>query len=552
MAIWHAIDELLADSPLLLLFTVAALGFLAGKLPLVGTRLGVAAVLFVGLGIGAIDRRYQLPPIVDLLGLVLFVYTVGLSSGPRFFASFRRGGWRANLLVLGALTIGAGITALGQVLLELRPAVAAGVFCGALTNTPALASVLQTIRDNESLVARPGLLNEPVVGYSLAYPIGVLGAIWSIAGLRRLWGVDYARDREAASGLVGSSGRLSNVTVRITRPEAIGLTIDALMHKHKLEVVFGRRKGVRGLSLVEGGSLLERDDLVSLIGTAEGLAKAVAILGEETTERIELDRSQIDFRRTLVSNRSVAGHTLADLNLPQQFGAVVTRVRRGDVDFLPKADTVLELGDRVRVVSSRENLEAVSRFLGDSDRDASEIDVLSLGLGIAIGLLLGRVALPLPGGSSLELGNAGGPLVAGLLLGTIHRTGPINWTLPHGASLTLRQLGVVLFLAGVGVRSGRTFAETIAGGHWFPTLLTGAMVTMATTILVLWVGHRLLRIPFGVMAGIVAGMLTQPAVIAYANEQSRNDLPNIGYASVYPLSFIAKIILAQTLFLTLS
>jgi putative transport protein len=301
------------------------------------------------------------------------------------------------------------------------------------------------------------------------------------------------------------------------------------------------------LDLANGWTRFCPGDLVTVVGTVEDLDKVTEYLGEPSDEKLELDRRELDYRRFFVSNVRVAGHRLRDLNLPQQFGAVVTRVRRGDIEFLPHGDTVLELGDRVRVLTHRENMEAVAGFLGDSYKAISEIDILSFSLGLALGLLVGIIPIPLPGGVTLKLGFAGGPLMIALLLGKQERTGPLVWSLPYSANLTLRQIGLVLFLAGVGTRSGYAFVTTFAQGGGILIFLAGAIITCATAVLALTIGYRVFKIPMGLLTGMLAGLQTQPAVLGFALEQADNDLPNIGYAEVYPIATIAKILLAQVL-----
>jgi putative transport protein len=288
-------------------------------------------------------------------------------------------------------------------------------------------------------------------------------------------------------------------------------------------------------------------DLLTAVGTAEALDRVVQGLGEVSDERLEFDRTQLDYRRIFVSNPRVAGHRLRDLNLPQQFGAVVTRVRRGDVELLPHGDLVLELGDRVRVLTDRRHMPAVTQFFGDSYRALSEIDVLTFSLGLGLGLLVGLIPLPLPGGAVLRLGLAGGPLLVALALGAVGRTGSLVWSLPYSANLTLRQLGLVLFLAGVGTRSGYHFVATLQQDGGLAIFLAGAALTLLTALGLLWVGYRVLHIPLGALAGLLAGLQTQPAVLAFALEQTENDLPSLSYATVYPVATIAKIVLAQVL-----
>ncbi len=223
-----------------------------------------------------------------------------------------------------------------------------------------------------------------------------------------------------------------------------------------------------------------------------------------------------------------------------------------DVDFLANANTVLELGDRVRVVAARGRMKEVSEFFGDSYKDLSEVDLLSFGLGMSLGLLLGLVPIPLPGGVTITLGSAGGPLLVALVLGALRRTGPIVWTMPYSANLTLRQLGLIMLLATVGLKSGYTFLSTFTQSGGVVIFLAGAIISTATPLLALFVGYKLLKIPFGMLTGMVASMHTQPAVLGFANEQSEDEAPNLGWSLVFPLATISKIILAQLLLSILS
>lgn len=543
--------ELLKSNTLLLLFVVAAIGYPLGRVRLFGHSLGVAAVLFAGLAIGALDPDLKLPEIVYTLGLVVFVYTIGLSSGAGFFASFRRKGLRDNLLIVGMLIVAALAVAGVQYAFGLRPTLAAGLFAGSLTNTPALAAVLEQVRIIAPADARDRLLADPVVGYSIAYPIGVIGMIVTISVLQRLWHIDYTVEAQSLRDLGAVGQKLVNRTVRITRPEISLLTIDELLRAKQWRVIFGRTLRNGEMILADGSTRLQQGDLVSLIGTEEEVTEAAAFLGEMTAERLELDRSKLDFRRIFVSNPQVVGRPLRDLQLPRRYGALVTRVRRGDMELLPHGDTVLELGDRVRVVALRERMDEVSEFFGDSYRALSEIDILTFSLGLAMGLLIGMIPIPLPGDAVFRLGVAGGPLVVALILGARERTGPLVWNIPYSANLTLRQIGLVLFLAGVGTRSGYAFVSTFTQSGGIVLFSAGAVITCGIAFTTLSIGHKLLRIPMSLLIGMLAGLQTQPAVLAFALEQTKNDAPNIGYTTVYPMAMIVKILLAQALVLLL-
>jgi putative transport protein len=361
----------------------------------------------------------------------------------------------------------------------------------------------------------------------------------------------WAARRLARRGREGvprpSEDELVNLTARVTAPGVVGRRVAELMREHRWAVVLSRVRRGDEAEVPGADFVLRPDDLVVVVGPAPAAERAVSELGERATEELPLDRSELDARRMFVSATEPIGQRIGDLGLVERFGAIVTRVRRGDADRLARPDTVLEPGDRVRVVAPRERMDEVTRFFGDSYRTLSEIDVAAFSLGLVAGLLIGLVPIPMPGGGDFRLGMAGGPLVVGLVLGALERTGPITWQLPYNANLTLRQLGAVLFLAGVGVRSGHAFVGTVRSSEGLAMLAVGAAVTVFAAVLAVWLGTALLRVPVDVLCGIVAGMQTQPAVLAFAVEQSGDDLPNTGYASVYPVATIAKIVFAQIL-----
>lgn len=539
--------ELLASSPLLLFAVVAALGFLVGRVHVAGVHLGVAAVLFVGLAVGALDERLRLPELAPTLGLALFVYTIGLASGPGFFASLRRRGVRDAGLAVGALVSAFAVIVLGMKALGLSSASAAGVLSGALTSTPALAGVLERF-DAGAPELREPLRAAAVVGYSVAYPAGVLGVLAAIAWLDAHAKKQAEREPPLSGSFREALGEaLSSVTLRVTSPSVVGQSCEALRAREHLHVAFGRRRRGSAVDVLTPDAELALGDLVSVIGPEAELARAARLLGEVSDQHLELDRSVVDFRRMFVSKAEVTERPLASLGLPARFGAIVTRIRRGDVELLAEPDTQLELGDRVRVVAPRSRMNEVSEFLGDSYKALGEIDVLTFSLGLAAGALVGSLPIPLPGGLRVTLGFAGGPLLAGLVLGRLGRTGPLVWTLPYSANLTLRQLGVVLFLAGVGTRSGRAFAETVRrpGTLWLALLGVVAVATMSAVAIVL--GRRALRLPTPVLSGMIAGIETQPAALAFAESRAKNDLPAAGYASVFPIATLTKILLGQVL-----
>lgn len=539
--------QLLIKNPLLYLFAVAAVGYPLGRVKVFGVSMGVAAVLFTGLAFGSLHPDLKLPEIVYTLGLVLFVYTIGLGSGPAFAASFKRDGARNNLFAVGILASATALTFLLARLAGIKPTLTAGMFAGSLTNTPAIAGVLETIKSYADKSAIDAALSEPVIAYSITYPVGVVGVILAITLAQRLFKIDYKADAACVKDAHSSTEPLITRTIRVTREEATRETIRGLFARNKWSAVMGRIKHGGHMTVATGGSTLAVGDLVAIVGPEEELDKITAFLGERSAEHIERDKSELEVRRIFVSNPEIEGRRLRELGTDDKFGAVVTRLRRGDVDMVVSGSTTLEPGDRVRVVARRERMGEVSAFFGDSYRAVSEMDIMTFSLGLAVGLAIGIAPIPMPGGVTVKLGFAGGPLIVGLILGVIGRTGNMVWTIPYSVNMTLRQIGLVLFLAGVGTKAGYGFFHTMTHGGGFHIFFAGAAITFITALLTLFIGYKLLNIPFCVLTGMLAGLQTQPAVLGFALEQSKNDLPNVGYSSVYPTATILKILLAQAL-----
>lgn len=545
----QVVIELLREQPLLLLFLVAAVGYPLGRITVRGTSLGIAAVLFVGIAFGALDPKLKIPEVLYQFGLALFIYTLGLSNSAVFFRSLRQRGLRDNGLVFGVISI-SFLLAFGLAKwFHLNPRLAAGMFSGGLTNTPALAGVLEAVKHSAPPEKLSQLMAEPVVGYSIAYPGGVLGMILAMLLLRWFWRVDFRREAESIRDAVPEP--LENRTIRIKSPEASQFSVERLTEELELTVAFSRHRRGDTLSVVTPETQLQAGDLVSVVGPPEAVAAAVAALGEETGVRLEFDRSELDFRRIFVSNPKLAGQTIESLELDERFGAVATRIRRGDIDLAALPDTEIEIGDRVRIVAPPAQMDALGRFFGDSYRAASELDILTFSLGLALGLALGLIPIPVAPGIHFKLGLAGGPLIVALILGKLDRTGPFAWNPPFGTNVTLRQIGLVIFLAGVGTQAGYAFVSTLFARGGALIFALGLSVTLTAAFSALVVGYKLLRMPLGLLYGVLAGMQTQPAVLGFAVEQTKNDLPNVGYASVFPFATILKIILAQVLFVLL-
>ena len=301
------------------------------------------------------------------------------------------------------------------------------------------------------------------------------------------------------------------------------------------------------VDLATNDVVLVPGDLCTVIGTPDTVDRFVEWAGHRSERHLALDRKKLDFRRVSVSKRELAGVRLRDVDLEGRFGAMATRVRRGDADLIVDRDFVLRLGDRVRVVGPTDKMAEIATALGDSDRGLSEVDALGFATGLALGLLLAQLTIPIPGGGEIELGVGGGPLIVALVLGTLGRTGPFTWQIPYAANLTIRQLGVSLFLGGVGIRSGATFAESVGTGVGLQLAVAGVIVTAATAGFATIMIRALRRDPVD-GAGMIAGIQTQPAVLAFAAERADGDeRVDTGYALVFPLAMILKLVIVQLL-----
>lgn len=540
---------ILNRSPLFLLFLVAAIGWPLGKIRIAGASLGMAAVLFVGVALGSIPGVKPLPEIIYLLGLSVFVYTIGLSSAQGFFAAWNLRGLKFTLITVLTLLFGALLVLLCARWRHWNAFYGAGLFSGAFTNAPALAGTVEAIKARGGTTAD---LSQHTFAYSIAYPMGVLAPLLVVFLARHLLRIDLSREAESLPHYRGGIPKLESRVIRVTRSEAEGLTKRDVATRLHFRVVFGRLRRAGRIMVYKGDMGLQLEDLLTVVGDPKNLDGVVHLLGEVSGKPLlDAEGTFLD-KRVFVSNPEVVGRPLKALQLPADYDAMVTRLRRGDQWFVPNGETQLELGDRIRLILRRERLEEVVALFGDSYRELSEADFLTFSLGLAAGLALGMIPIPLPGGAPFRLGFAGGPLVMALFLGKVNRVGRFVWKFPYGPNLTLRQLGLLLFSAGIGTIAGVGFLDNLRGGMGLQLFLAGAAITLAAGLFLLIVGNKLMGIPVNLLLGILAGAQTMPVVLGAATEQTRNDLPTIGYATAYPVAMILKIVLAPALLSVLS
>jgi putative transport protein len=567
------------ESTLLILALVIALGLALGSVSFRGVRLGVAGILFIGLAFG----HWGLVPNATVLnfarefGLVLFVFAVGLSVGPGFFNALRSHGLALNSMALGVVALGALITVIGMVGAAMTGPIAVGLFCGATTNTPSLAAAGQALRDyppNE-LAARAALaqvapdhplvqLSEPLsdaqreellaevtklpaMAYAVSYPGGVFGIIAAMLLLRWIFRIDPVAEAEQLEEQHRrETPPLANAHVRVTNSNLWGTALKDIPALDSLGVVISRV--LRGAEEIVAGpnQQLCSGDILLAVGEPERLQQFVQIVGK----RISIDtaevHSEIHVHWITVSRKKFAERTIGELALNARFGVQVTRIRRSGIELPPLHHVRLHLGDEIRVVGLPEGIAKVAAEMGDSPRQLSEPEFLPVFLGLILGLLLGSIPFVLPGiPGAVKLGIAGGPLLVAIALSRLQRLGPVVWYLPRAANLAMRDIGIALFLASVGLRSGDVFVSAFVEGPGLWWLATGAAITLVPLLIVGFAARMAANEHYSTILGVLAGSMTDPPALAFANSLTKSEIPSVSYATVYPLTMILRILAAQ-------
>lgn len=520
-----AVRALLESQPLLTLFLAVAAGYFVGAADIKGFSLGAGAVLFVALAIGAFAPGAVPAPLVGTLGLLLFLYCVGLAYGADFYRGLRSAaGIKANVAgLVGLASAGAATLLLIRFGVATLPD-ALGLFAGSGTSTPALQAVMAALESDQ-----------PAVGYSVAYPFGVAGPIlvmyFYLALLKPVMSQAARRQAVPLEVVVRNPrwfGRRFSELVPVL-PPAVRATAIREEHRNRVPT---------------DATVLDDGDVLLLVSTdLAALEQARHELGEAAPGRITKDRGDLDFFQVFVSSRHAAGRSVAELADGPLGGASLLLVRRGDADLMPTGDLVLEQGDRIGLLCPRNQVDAVRHFLGDSIRSTADISYVSIGVGAALGLLAGLVPIPVPGVGHLTLGFAG-VLIVALTLGRLRRTAGLTWTIPLSANLVLRNLGLTLFLAQVGLASGARFVSTVR--ETGPTLLLlGALLCVVLVLTAMLAGRLLFRLAADDVLGVVSGVTGNPAIMAYAGKAAGTDQPDIVYATVFPSMTILKIVFVQ-------
>lgn len=531
--------QALLSNPYLILFIILAAGLWLGQRTVRGFSLGPAGVLFVALVFGHFGMK--VPKEATELGLLLFVYAIGLTAGPSFFRAFRRKMFHFVSIALAVTGVGALATGLTAYLLELPYPLAVGLYTGALTNTPALAAAIDAVERTA-----PGNSAAVSVGYGIAYPLGMLGVILLIQLLPRLTRTDLKAEakRWEAEKQVESPG-LEARQYRISNPNCEGKTV-AEINPHRLtQANISRIKHGEQVFAATPDSPLHVGDVVMVVGAPEELAKMALILGEETHERMDVNANVLAIDVDVLEE-GMTGKRLADMRVWERYTVVITRIRRHGQEIAPTGAVTLEMGDSVRVVGDKAAVEQFARQVHGAPHKADETNMLPFLIGLGLGVLVGSISIRLPNEILVKLGSAGGAFLVGLLIGHFGGIGRWRMYVPRAARVVLRELGLMLFLAGAGVSAGELFAETLSQ-YGVSLLIGGAMVSLTAFLSGLVLMHLVFRMNLLGTMGTLSGSMTNPPALAAANNLTNSDLPTLYYATVYPAALIFKILLAQIL-----
>lgn len=519
------IQNLLEHQLLLTLFLTIFLGYVVGKVNILGFSLGSGAVLFVGLAIGGFAPKSAPPTILGTLGLLMFLYGVGIQYGTQFFKGMTSvNGLKANLAaLLGVLSAGTiSILLISTTGMDKQQAL--GLFAGAGTSTSTLQAVLEAFKSDEA-----------TIGYSIAYPFGVAGPMLCIY-LMKIWLKPKIEMPELQ--------RVDKKSILLRNESFFDKPFSKLLSKisKKVSIVAIRRDDHN--QIPSSDFILEKNDILLVTTTDKSLlAKTEEMLGVSTINTIVTDRRELDYIRVFISKHSIAGKTISTLTLPDYIQYSISHIRRGEIDLMPNDNLVLEIGDRVGILVDPQYIKEVRNFFGDSTNSLADFSYIAIGLGASLGLLIGLIPFPIPGIGKMTLGLAGLLLLA-LYLGKKGRTGPIVWEMPLPSNLVIRQFGLTIFLAQVGLSSGGNFVDTISM-YGFSSLIYGAIVLLSivlvTTVLCLWV----FKLPFDFAMGIVAGATGNPAISAFTSKIIPTEKPDIGYAMIFPSMTVVKILFVK-------
>ncbi|QGN40393.1 putative transporter [Klebsiella oxytoca] len=532
---------------------VAVVGLWIGNVKVRGVGFGIGGVLFGGIIVGhfvdqaGITLSSPMLHFIQEFGLILFVYTIGIQVGPGFFASLRVSGLRLNLFAILIVILGGLVTAVLHKLFDIPLPVVLGIFSGAVTNTPALGAGQQILRD---LGVPLDTVDQMGMSYAMAYPFGICGILLTMWLVRLFFRINVEKEAQLFDENNGSgNAHLKTINVQVENPNLNNMAIRDIPMLNSDKLICSRLKREEMLMVPASTTLIQLGDLLHLVGRAEDLRNAQLVIGKEVSTSLSTRGTDLKVERVVVTNEKVLGKRIRDLHFKQRYDVVISRLNRAGVELVAGSNASLQFGDILNLVGRPEAIDAVAAELGNAEQKLQQVQMLPVFIGIGLGVLLGSIPLFIPGfPAALKLGLAGGPLIMALILGRIGCIGKLYWFMPPSANLALRELGIVLFLAVVGLKSGGDFVATLIEGDGMSWIAYGIFITAIPLLAVGILARMFAKMNYLTLCGMLAGSMTDPPALAFANNlHATSGAAALSYATVYPLVMFLRIITPQLL-----
>ncbi len=545
-------DESIAHIILLYSFVIAV-GVMLGKIKIFGVSLGVTFVLFTGIVVGhfGFTVNDEVLHFIREFGLILFIFSIGLQVGPGFFSSFKEGGMKLNMLAGSVVLLGVATTiglyyAFGG---SIPMPMFVGILSGAVTNTPGLGAAQEALRQLHD-AGQIAEIPQIALGYAVAYPLGVTGIILSLILIRVIFKVSFDKENkqiQESRNVVSEAPKI--ITLKVQSKAIDGKNLSQIRKLIARQFVVSRIFNGESFSVPNGKTVIHNGDILRIVTTEADAPAVIDLTGEETEYDWKESENKMISRRIVITRGVINGKTLGSLKL-RSVNVNCTRIVRSGFDLLASPDLVLQVGDRVVVVGTPEAIKRVEDMLGNTLKRLDEPHIITIFVGIFLGIIFGSIPVFVPGmPMPVKLGLAGGPLVVAILLGRFgFKLKLITYT-TQSANLMLREIGITLFLASVGLASGGKFVETVVSGNGLIWVLCGFIITTLPLLLVGFVGRKFMKLNYFTLMGLLSGSMTDPPALAYSNATSGNDAPAIAYSTVYPLTMFLRVILAQILIL---
>ncbi|HBS6072861.1 putative transporter [Klebsiella aerogenes] len=532
---------------------VAVVGLWIGNVKIRGVGFGIGGVLFGGIIVGhfvdqaGITLSSPMLHFIQEFGLILFVYTIGIQVGPGFFASLRVSGLKLNLFAILIVVLGGLVTAILHKLFNIPLPVVLGIFSGAVTNTPALGAGQQILRD---LGLPFDVVDLMGMSYAMAYPFGICGILLTMWLVRLFFRINVEKEAQQFDESSGNGhAHLHTINVRVENPNLNNMAIQDVPMLNSDKIICSRLKRDELLMVPAPGTLIQHGDLLHLVGRPEDLHNAQLVIGKEVATSLSTRGTDLKVERVVVTNEKVLGKKIRDLHFKQRYDVVISRLNRAGVELVASSHASLQFGDILNLVGRPQAIDAVANELGNAQQKLQQVQMLPVFIGIGLGVLLGSIPLFIPGfPAALKLGLAGGPLIMALILGRIGSIGKLYWFMPPSANLALRELGIVLFLAVVGLKSGGDFVDTLLHGEGLSWIAYGIFITAIPLLTVGILARMLAKMNYLTLCGMLAGSMTDPPALAFANNlHATSGAAALSYATVYPLVMFLRIITPQLL-----